>query len=171
MTNRQICGIILNVKERGRSKSPPQPKERKRIKKMRTMFRADVEIYKDCEGRHTDWENRGMFETPEDAEKAVCSVTHGYCTSGDYRIVKVTMDETTFTVTEEVVKRYDYFDEVTRWAWANRDLARAEEELAKANKVNPKTETGMARKEKAVAKWTAEIEKINTKMERWRNEG
>jgi predicted nucleic acid-binding Zn-ribbon protein len=81
------------------------------------------------------------------------------------------MDEETFTTTEKVIIYYDYFDEVTRWAWANRDLARAEEELAKANKVNPKTETGMARKEKAVAKWTAEVEKINAKMDGWKREG
>lgn len=138
---------------------------------MKTMFRAEVRIYKDCEGRYTDWEKRGFFETPEEAVKAVCGVTHGYTTTGDYRVVEVTMDEETFTTTEKVIIYYDYFDEVTRWAWANRDLARAEEELAKANKIKPKTETGMARKEKAVAKWTAEIEKINAKMEGWRREG
>jgi hypothetical protein len=138
---------------------------------MRTMYRADVEIYKDCEGRHTDWEKRGFYETPEEAVKAVCGVTRGYTTSGDYRIVAVTMDEATFTITENVVIRYDYYKEVTRWARANKDLARAEEELAKANKMKPKTETGAARKEKAVAKWTAEVEKINAKMEDWRREG
>jgi hypothetical protein len=138
---------------------------------MKTMFRAEVETFKDCEGRYTEWTNKGMFETPEEAEKAVCGVTLGYATSGDYRVVKVTMDETTFTITEEVVKHYDYHKEVTRWAWANRDLARAEEELAKANKTNPKTEIGMARKEKAIAKWTAEVEKIKAKMEEWKREG
>jgi hypothetical protein len=134
------------------------------------MYRADVEIYKDCEGRDTDWEKRGFYETTEEAVKAVCGVTRGYTTSGDYRIVAVTMDEATFTITENVIIRYDYYKEVTRWAWANKDLARAEEELAKANKMKPKTETGAARKEKAVAKWTAEVEKINAKMEDWRRE-
>lgn len=138
---------------------------------MRTMFRAEVETFKDCEGRNTEWTKKGMFETPEEAIKAVCGVAPGYATSGDYRVVEVTMDEETFTTTEKVITHYDYFKEITRWAWANRDLARAEEELAKVNKIKPKTETGMTRKEKAIAKWTAEIEKINTKMDGWRKEG
>ena len=138
---------------------------------MRTMFRADVEIYKDCEGRHTDWEKRGFYETPEEAVKAVCGTTHGYTTSGDYRIVEVTMDEATFTITENVIIRYDYYKEVTRWAWANKDLEHAKAELTIATKINAKSETGIARKEKAIAKWTAEIEKINAKMEGWKREG
>lgn len=138
---------------------------------MRTMYRADVEIYKDCEGRHTDWEKRGFFETPEDAVKAVCGTTRGYTTSGDYRIVEVTMDEATFTITENVIIRYDYYNEVTRWERAKQDLAHAEAELTIANKINAKTEAGIARKEKAIAKWTAEIEKINAKMDGWRKEG
>jgi hypothetical protein len=138
---------------------------------MKTMFRAEVRIYKDCEGRYTEWEKRGFYETPEDAVKAVCGVTHGYTTTGDYRVVEVTMDEETFTTTEKVIIYYDYFDEVTRWAWANRDLAHAEAELTIANKINAKTEAGIARKEKAIAKWTAEIEKINAKMDGWRKEG
>jgi hypothetical protein len=170
LTNKRFCGIILNVRERGRSKSHPI-KRKKEDKIMRTMFRAEIETYKDCEGRHTEWTAKGLFETTEDAVKAVCGTTHGYVTSGDYRIVKVTMDEATFTITEDVIIRYDYYDEVTRWEWAKKDLARAEEELAKANKMKPKTETGMAKKEKAVAKWTAEIEKINAKMEGWKREG
>lgn len=138
---------------------------------MKTMFRAEVETFKDCEGRNTEWTKKGMFETPEEAVKAVCGVTPGYATSGDYRVVEVTMDEETFTITEKVIIRYDYYKEVTRWAWANKDLAHAETELKIANKINAKTEAGIARKEKAITKWTAEIEKIKAEMENWKREG
>jgi hypothetical protein len=61
------------------------------------MFRAEYEAYTDMEGREKAYVIKGGYV--ETVEKAVAMVN----TEDNYRVIKVTMDEATFTVTEEIV--------------------------------------------------------------------
>ena len=72
---------------------------------MRTMFRAEYEVYTDMEGREKAYVTKGGYV--ETAEKAVAMVN----TEDNYRVIKVTMDEATFTFTEEIVVTYHKRDE------------------------------------------------------------
>ena len=139
---------------------------------MRKMYKVEVEVYTDCEGRDTAWTaNNEKFETIEEAKATTETIANEFPNNGNYRIVECVMDEATFTYTEKVVYNYNYYMEVTRWELLEKNIAYAEEALTKAKARKPKTETGEARKEKEIAEYENRLRELKEKEKEWRREG
>lgn len=101
-------------------------------------------------------------ETLEEAMEAGKTVKHDCYTTGDWWVVKETMDEATFTHTYETVYRYDWYDAVGRREWLTRMVKVHEAEVEKAKAIKPKTVKGeqvkvtkVARAEKYLAEYRA----------------
>lgn len=133
---------------------------------MKTMYRIEEHRYTEMErGLGTNWVMvNNYYNTVEEAEHNV-TVKKDYASNGSWRIVARTIDEENFTVTEEVIKTFDYWKEVEWKAVIERNIATHTERIAKveASKKNARTEIGLARKEKEIAWHKAELV-------RWENE-
>jgi hypothetical protein len=139
---------------------------------MRKMYKVEVEVYTDCEGRDTAWTvSNEKFETIEEAKATTETIANEFPNNGNYRIVECVMDEATFTYTEKVVYNYNYYMEVTRWEFLEKNIAYVEEALTKAKARKPKTETGEARKEKEIAEYENRLRELKEKKEEWKREG
>ena len=136
---------------------------------MRTMYRAEIGTC-DMEGRNEKWANKGLFNTAEEAENAVKGAENRGFTTGDYRVMKCTMDEATFTLTEEEVIRFNHWKEIGRYENAEKVIKYLTEELEKAKAKKPRTEIGEINKAKEIAKWEARIDDYRRKIEKWRAE-
>lgn len=128
---------------------------------MKTMYRIDEHRYIDMErGLGTRWEmGKTYYDTAAEAE-ANHIVKKSYVSDGSYKVVERTMDEATFTITETVVKHFDYWKEVAQKEVAQRRIKAGRERLARleANLKNAKTELGLARKLKEIENQKAEVE-------------
>lgn len=120
------------------------------------MMRVERKVYTDAEGRYTKFENCTMFENIEDArayaKEKIENTKETMFTTNEYRIVKVTMDEETFTMTEEVVEDNKTVKAIAR---AKADIERYNEEIARIeeSKKRCKTEKGIEKKNKEIAFW------------------
>jgi len=99
-------------------------------------------------------------ETLEEAMEAGKTVKHDCFVTGDWWVVKETMDEATFTHTHEVVYRYNWYNAVGHRKHLARMVEVYEGVLAKAKAIKPKTEKGeqvkatkIARAEKSLAEY------------------
>lgn len=132
---------------------------------MRTMYFTEERFYTDCEGRSSEYRAIGQYDTIEEAKAKTADVKKncGYDT-GDWRIVAKTLDETTFTVTEEVVESYDWWEMVGRYNHAEKMAKYYAEDIEKLenSKKNCKTEKGLNRK-------NAEIERYKNKLAEMEN--
>lgn len=139
----------------------PLKKERKKI--MKTMFKVETRVYTDCEGRNSEWKSSEFVATMAEAEAIASQTSHEFPESGDYRIVAMTMDEATFTFTEEILKNFDYWREVERPQEARKNIERYRKEIEKleASKARCKTELGIAKKEKDIITYLRWIEQEN----------
>lgn len=120
---------------------------------MASKFIISVDVM-NCEGRYNgSCEVKQLFNTFEEAQNyANEHITRNFSYSGDYTIIKRTMDEEQFSVTDEVVKEFSYFKEVGRFALAEDLKEYYKRELAKEleNKKRCRTDEGRARKDKRI---------------------
>ena len=105
-------------------------------------------------------------ETLEEAMEAGKTVKHDCFVTGDWWVVKETMDEATFTHTTETVYRYNWYDAVGHRNHLVRMVEVYEKEVEKAKAIKPKTEKGeqvkatkIARAEKSLAEYRAMLAK------------
>lgn len=120
---------------------------------MKTMYKA----YYTTAG--TDWKSpedahelTAYVKTLEEAKEAGKTVKHDGFTTGDWWVVKETMDEATFTHTHEIVYRYDWYEAVGRREWLTRMVKICEAEVEKAKAIKPRTERGEQVKATKVAR-------------------
>ena len=111
-------------------------------------------------------------DTIEEAKALAVNVEHKFPDTGSYRIVAITMDEETFSYTEEEVFVYDYYKEVTRWEVANENIAYAKSRIEEieASKKRVKTEKGMALKNAEIARLRERIETWEARKAAWEEE-
>jgi len=134
---------------------------------MRTMYFAYEESYADPEGYHTEFENRGKFDTFEEAKKATENFHgHGGWYTGDWKIVAKTMDEATFTFKEETVEEFDWYEEVGKKEYAKEKIERWTKKIAEIeeSKKRCRTENGIVKKDKEIVKYKEWIEKEKVKI-------
>ena len=133
---------------------------------MKTMYRAEQEIFTDMECRRTAWEALTDYTTKEEAMEATKKVvkTCGYDT-GTWRVVARTIDENTFTFTDEVIAKFDWYEEVGRKQYAREEIERCVERIAKLTLglERVRTEKGYARKMKEIK----ENEENIKEMKKW----
>lgn len=140
---------------------------------MKTMYKAEIEQYTDMEGRYTGYVMSGTYQsTLDEALALVSNHKKSNYSTGNYRIVAVTMDEATFTYTAETVVQYNYYKEVGRWIEADKMIAHHQNQIdeIEASKCRVRTETGMAKKNKEIAYHADRIAEYEAKKEKWRNE-
>ena len=127
------------------------------------MFKVEERIYTDCEGRNSKWTASEFVATIAEAEAIAETITAEFPCTGDYRIIATTMDEATFTITEEVVKTFNYWKEVKRVEEAKRTIATYEAKIEEAEEAKKRcrTEAGIAKKDKEIAQYRARIEEEN----------
>ena len=133
---------------------------------MRTMYIAYERTYTDCEGRNSEWTERAKCETIENAREVVKTFGKpedcGMYT-GDWKITAKTMDEESFSITENMVESFDWWKEVGQREHAERMIKAytKDMEMIENSKKNCKTEKGIERKNK-------EIERYKTIIERYK---
>ena len=85
---------------------------------MRTMFKVMRRLH------DGDFVQYGDFvDKIEDCKELTSSIVPNLISTGDYRVVKVTMDEATFTMKEEVVVNYDFQSRCGRFVTAKKIIA------------------------------------------------
>ena len=129
---------------------------------MTTKYIIKVENYTDaCWGRGSKYiETENRFETLAEAKAyGIETVKATYTTSGDFVVVEKTIDEATFTVTENEVFKYDYFKAVKVIGYAEEK----EKAIAEA-----RAELSRARSEKSIARITKKIAELEAEAERYR---
>lgn len=81
---------------------------------MRTMYKVEERVYTNDigrEGKYTEWANRkGFFETIEEAREIAKTIKPNLST-GDWKIVEITIDEETFTIKENKIENFNYWEE------------------------------------------------------------
>lgn len=115
---------------------------------MKTMFKVEERVYTDCEGRNSEWTTSNRYvATVEEAQAIADEIKADMVHSGDYKIIATTIDEATFSVTDEVVKEFNMFK-----AKAKERIAGYQKKIEEieASKKNCKTEKGIARKDKEI---------------------
>lgn len=126
------------------------------------MYIIEERIYTDCEGYNTKWETtEGKFNTIKEAEeKAMATITKGFVNTGDWKIVARTIDEATFTVTEETVKTFVWWEEIGKFESAKKTIENFTKRIneIEASKKNCRTEKGIARKQKEIDEYKEDIE-------------
>ena len=119
---------------------------------MKTMFKVEERVYTDCEGRNSEWTVSNQYvATIEEAQAIADEIKADMVHSGDYKIIATTIDEETFSVTDEVVKEFDMF-KATAKERAKERIAGYQKKIEEieASKKNCKTEKGIARKNKEI---------------------
>lgn len=137
---------------------------------MRTMFRAERETYMDMEGRSAGYVAVGEYKnTADEAEALVKNTEKKFPITGSYRVIAVTMDEKTFTYTEETVLNYNYEKEVGRWKRADEAIAIFTASIARveASKKRVRTESGMAKKNAEIATLQGYIAEWEQRKAEW----
>lgn len=140
---------------------------------MKTMYKAEIEQYTDMEGRYTGYVMRGAYQpTLDEALALVANHKESSYSTGNYRIVAVTIDEATFTRTVEIIIQYNYYKEVGRWIEADEMIIYHQKQIdeIEASKCRVRTETGMAKKNKEIAYHLDRIAEYEAKKEKWKNE-
>lgn len=140
---------------------------------MKKMYRAEYERYTDIEGRYTAFKAEGeMKATLEEAKALVANMGSNFPLTGTYRVIEATMDEATFTYTEQVAYEFNYYREVKRFEMVREDIARYERTIAEleASKKRVRTENGMARKEKEIAEWQERLDARRAQLKKWTKE-
>lgn len=96
-----------------------------------------------------------FLPTMEQAEEAVKAVKHddkcGYGMTGDWWINKYTMDEETFTYTEEEVANFDWYCEIGCKIHYAKMIEIYKGEVEKAKNIKAKTEKGEKVKQSKIA--------------------
>ena len=130
---------------------------------MTVKYIVIAQVVADMEGRTTkDFTFGEYVNTLEEAKSlAECVKNDNYYFTGDYRIEKRTIDEIAFTVEDEVVYNYNWYDEVGRKESAKKDVALFNALLEEAIKglERCKTERGRQGKEKLIARYKEEIDR------------
>jgi hypothetical protein len=130
--------------------------------KMTTKYIIKEENYTDVSwGRGSKYiEIEGKFETLAEAKAyGIETVKATYATSGDFVVVERTIDEATFTVTENEVFKYDYFKAVKVIEYAEKE----EKAIAEA-----KAELSRARSEKSITRITKKIAEYEATAKKYR---
>ena len=134
---------------------------------MKTMYIIKKKTYTDCEGRYSRWETvKGLFDTAKEAEKtARDTITPGFTSTGDWKVVARTIDENTFTVTEKTIKTFIWWEEVGKFEDAKRTIKDFTEKInnIEASKKRCRTEKGIALKQKEIdqyAEWIKRAKKV-----------
>lgn len=135
---------------------------------MKKMYQLEERIYTDCGrratvsgGRATAWVAQTIYTTYEEAKALSRFVRRDTHTTGDWRIVARTIDEANFTVVDEVVESYSWWDNVGCKENAKDWVRLYTECLADAEAIDVKTEAGLKRKAKKIAEIKAKLEKYN----------
>lgn len=139
---------------------------------MKTMYKAERQFTKDFGGY--GWETIGAFQTTvEDARILVADTPKGWVLTGNYRVIAVTMDEATFTYTEEIVIDYNYFKDKELGAWLENTIRATKNTVAdyEKNFKRIKTEDFKARRLKEIADCKAKIEKWEKELAEWKARG
>ena len=156
LTNQSESGIINTERER----KIPNTRE---VNIMTVKYIVIAQVVADMEGRTTkDFTFGEYVNTLEEAKSlAECVKNDNYYFTGDYRIEKRTIDEIAFTVEDEVVYNYNWYDEVGRKESAKKDVALFNALLEEAIKglERCKTERGRQGKEKLIARYKEEIDR------------
>lgn len=122
---------------------------------MASKFIISVDMM-NTDGRYNgSCEVKQLFDSFEDAQTYANEyITRNFNYSGDYTIIKRTIDEVQFSVTDEVVKEFSYFKEVGRFTLAEKFKAYYKRELDKEleNRKKCRTDEGRARKDKRIDK-------------------
>lgn len=108
----------------------------------------------DISGYGFNWNLEATTDTIEEALKEVEKRNlkrgpEGWYT-GNYRIVKKTIDEEAFTVTEEVVIEYDWWEEVGYKKSLMRSIECCKEEIEKEKARKVRSENGEKKRQKAI---------------------
>lgn len=128
---------------------------------MKTMFKVEERVYTDCEGKYSDWttKSNGYVATLEEAKAIAATIkkNSGWDT-GDWRIVARTLNEEAFTVEENIVESFNWWEEIGYRENARKNVERYTRIIAEleASKARCKTANGVARKEKEIA-WNKEL--------------
>ena len=130
---------------------------------MTVKYIVIAQVIADMEGRTTkDFTFGEYVNTLEEAKSvAECVENDNHYFTGDYRIEKRTIDEVAFTVEDEVVYNYNWYNEKGIKESAEKDVALYNKLLAEevAGLERCKTEKGRQRKEKTIARYKEEIER------------
>ena len=130
---------------------------------MKKMNKVEANYYTNVmEGRGSEWKQVEDYKsTMEEAEAVAQSIKRGYANNGDWRIVERAIDEETFTVTDTVVKHFDYWKEIGKKEWTEESIKHIEEKIAKEEegKKRAKTEAGKEKKERKIAEYKKEKER------------
>ena len=120
---------------------------------MASKFIVSVDTL-NADGRYNgNCEVKQLFDSFEDAQTyANEHIIRNFNYSGDYTIIKRTIDEVHFSVTDKIVKEFSYFKEVGRFTLAEDLKAYYKRELDKEleNRKKCRTDEGRARKDKRI---------------------
>lgn len=107
---------------------------------MNTKYCVEEGIYVDEEARIYEMHQVSEYlDTLAEAQEFTKSITYvNFWKRGDWRIKKRTIDEKTFTVTDEYVSSFNYWRDVQRYEVAIEQNARYKKELAKLDPNKPK---------------------------------
>ena len=128
---------------------------------MTTKYIAQLRVYTDCEGYHSKFTGNKIVDTLDEAIVIAESFPkyheHSGFDTGDWRIIKKTMDEATFSITEEIVKEYNGSKIEGQKVAYKAELRYYEMMLAETLKKRPRTEKGHIKKAEDIKKFTEEI--------------
>jgi tetratricopeptide (TPR) repeat protein len=141
-------------------------KIRKEETKMTTKYKVYSHNAVDCEGRRfRDVEFSDYVATYEEALEIAEGIATSCFPTDGWSIVARTIDEANFTVTDTVVKKFDYWEEIGKYEAAKRAIKRCIERIEELEKsiARSTNEKRIANKRKAIEEYKKEIEE-NKKM-------
>lgn len=131
---------------------------------MTIKYRIDVEYFADvCEGRGSNWNTGvGYYNTYEEVLEEAKAYKKGMALTGNWNIVKRTIDEESFTVEDVLVKSFNWWKEVGAIKYADEEIARLREKIAKLedSKKRVRSATGLVKKDSEIIHCLAEIERL-----------
>lgn len=131
---------------------------------MTIKYRIDVEYFADvCEGRGSDWRTGTEYHsTYEDALEKAETYKKGMALTGNWKIVKRTIDEVAFMVEDITVKEFNWWKEIGAIEYANREIARLRDKITKLeeSKKRVRSATGLVKKDSEIIHCLAEIERL-----------
>jgi hypothetical protein len=136
-------------------------KKRKEDKTMTTKYKVYSHNALDCEGRRFgNVECSDYVATYEEALEIAKGIKTSCFPTNGWSIVARTIDEANFTVTDTVVKKFDYWEEIGKYEAAKRSIKRRTEEIEKLEKsiARSTNEKRINEKRKTIEKYKKEIE-------------
>ena len=122
---------------------------------MRTMYRVDMRMTDAYGHNGHEVEGTEYYNTHAEAKEwATNNIKKDVVVTGDWKVVARTINEEAFTVVDEVVEEYDWYEEVGKYEWIEEDIYYAKKNI-KEFTFNMKR----CKKEETINKWKKEIKR------------